>query len=92
MKKTIRKNHSKGQSFKDQARTHQFGKKVLPGIFLRFELIAEGIWQGDILVADSVEMENLVASEIHPRRLNAKDVLTPKKRVSTLYSRSWRVQ
>ena len=25
---------------RDQARTHQFGKKVLPGIFLRYELVA----------------------------------------------------
>ena len=34
---------------KDQSRIHQFGKKVLPGLFLGY---AEGIWKGDTLVAD----------------------------------------
>ena len=34
---------------KDQARIHQFGKKVLPGIFLGCDEIAGGIWKGDIL-------------------------------------------
>ena len=32
----------------------------------------------DILVADIEELENLEASEIHARRLNAKEVITPK--------------
>ena len=31
------------------------------------------------MVADIEEMENLNASEIHARRLNAKEVLMPKK-------------
>ena len=35
-----------------------------------------GIWNGDILVADSEELENLDPSEIHSRRINAKEVLT----------------
>ena len=39
-------------SAKDVSRQHQFGKKVLPGIFLGCVLYAEGIWTGDILVAD----------------------------------------
>ena len=38
-------------SARDQSWLHQFGKKVLPGIFFG----AEGIWQGDILVADIEE-------------------------------------
>ena len=35
------------------------------------------IWKGDTLVADIEELENLDASEIHARRHNAMDVLTP---------------
>ena len=36
-------------SARDQARIHQFGEKVLPGIFLGYALIAGGIWKGDVL-------------------------------------------
>ena len=32
---------------RDQARIHQFGKKVLPGIFLGYESVAKGVWKGD---------------------------------------------
>ena len=66
-------------SEKDKARIHQFGKKVLPGIFLGYALIAGGIWKGDILIADIKELEKLDASEIYPRRLNAKEVLKTHK-------------
>ena len=59
-------------STKDQSRLHQFGKKVLPGIFLRYALVAGTIWKGYILVADIEELGKLDASEIHARRLNAK--------------------
>ena len=31
---------------KDQSRIHQFGKKVLPGLFLGYALYAGGIWKG----------------------------------------------
>ena len=34
------------------SRIHQFGKKVSPGIFLGFELIAGRFWEGDIRIAD----------------------------------------
>ena len=51
-------------SARDQARFQQFGKKVLPAIFLGYALIAGGIWEGDILIADIEELENLDASEI----------------------------
>ena len=65
---------------KDQLRLPQFGKKVLPGIFLGYELVAGGIWNGDIPVADLEDLEKLDASEIYPRRINAKEVLiTPKE-------------
>ena len=61
-------------SERDKARIYQFGKKVLPGIFLGYALIAGGIWKGDILIADTEELQMLDASQIHPRRLNAKEV------------------
>ena len=32
-----------------------------------------GLWKGDILFADIEELENLDASEIHARMLNAKE-------------------
>ena len=63
-------------SAEDLSRLHQFGKKVLPGIFPGYGLDAGRIWKGDILVADIGEMEKMDASEIHAERLNAKEVLT----------------
>ena len=62
-------------STKDQSRIHQFGKKVLPGIFLGFVLYTGRIWKGDILVAGLEKLEDMDASEIHSKRLNAKEVM-----------------
>ena len=59
---------------KDQSRIHQFGKKVLPGLFLGYALYAGGIWKGDVLIADLEELE-----EIYSKRLNAKEVIFPKQ-------------
>ena len=64
---------------KDQSRIHQFGKKVLPGLFLGYALYAGGIWKGDIMVADIEELETMDASEIYSKRLNAKEVIFPKE-------------
>ena len=58
---------------KDQSRIHQFGKKVLPGLFLGYALYAGGIWKGE-------ELETMDASEIYSKRLNAKEVIFPKKK------------
>ena len=66
-------------SAKDISRLHQFGPKVLPGIFLGCVLYAGGIWKGDIMVADMEDLEEMDASELHARRPNAKEVLTPIK-------------
>ena len=66
-------------SVKDQSRLHQFGPKVLPGIFLGSAFFAGGIWKGDIIVADIEELEQMDASDIHARRLNAKEELTPQR-------------
>ena len=54
-------------------------QKSLPGIFLGYALSAGGIWTGDIMVADIEELEEMDASELHARRLNAKEVLTPQR-------------
>ena len=52
---------------KDQSRIHQFGKKVLPGLFLGYALYAGGIWKGDVLIADLEELETMDASEIYSK-------------------------
>ena len=64
---------------KDQSRIHQFGKKVLPGLFLGYALYAGNIWKGDVLVADLEELETTDASEIYSKRLNPKEVIFPKE-------------
>ena len=64
---------------KDQPRIHQFGKKVLPGLFLGYALYAGGIWKGDVLVADLEDLETMDASVIYSKRLNAKEVIFPKQ-------------
>ena len=42
-------------------------------------MYAGGIWKGDILVADTEELETMDASEIYSKRLNAKEVIFPKE-------------
>ena len=44
---------------KDQSRIHQFGKKVLRGLFLGYALYAVRIWKGDVLIADLEELETM---------------------------------
>ena len=66
-------------SAKDQSRLHQFGAKVLPGKFLGYAFFAQGIWKGDVIIADIEELEEMDASELHARRFNEKEVLTPMK-------------
>ena len=55
-------------STKDQSRIHQFGKKVLSGLFLGCALYAGGIWKGDVLIADLEELETMDASEIYSKK------------------------
>ena len=64
---------------KDQSRIYQFGKTVLPGLFLGYALYAGRIWKGDVLIADLEELETMDASEIYSKRLNAKEVIFPKE-------------
>ena len=49
---------------KNQSRIHQFGKKVLPGLFLGYALYAGRILKGDVLVANLEELETMDASEV----------------------------
>ena len=65
---------------KDQSRIHQFGKTILPGLFLGYALYAGGIWKGDVLIAHLEELETMDASEIYSKKLNAKEVLFPKEK------------
>ena len=69
-----------GKPFEGPSRIHQFGKKVLPGLFLGYALYAGVIWKGDVLVADLEELETMNASEIYSKRLNAKEVIFPKEK------------
>ena len=68
-------------SAKDQSRLHQFGAKVLPGVFF-------GIWKVNIMVADIEELEEMDASELQARRLNAKEVLTPQRSGNFMFPKS----
>ena len=53
--------------------SHKIGKKDLAGMFLGFALIVgEDFGEGDFLVADIEELENLDASEVLVRRIHAK--------------------
>ena len=74
---------------KDQSRIYQFGKKVLPGLFLGYALYAGGIWKGDVLVADLEELETMDASEIYSKRLNAKEVIFPNEKGIYFSNRRW---
>ena len=74
---------------KDQSRIHQFGKKVLPGLFLGYALYAGRIWKGDVLIADLEELETMDASEIYSKRLNAKEVIFPKEGEFIFSNRRW---
>ena len=65
---------------KDQSRIHQFGKKVLPGLFLGYALYAGRIWKGDVLVTDLEELETMDVSEFYSKRLNAEEVIFLKER------------
>ena len=72
---------------KDQSRIRQFGKKVLPGLFLGYALYAGGGEFGRVtyFFADLEELETMDASEIYSKRLNAKEVIFPKEKVNFIF-------
>jgi len=43
---------------KDAAKTHQFGAKMLPGIFMGYKQKSGGGWSGDVFICDSDEIKN----------------------------------
>ena len=65
---------------KNQSRIHQFGKKVLLGLF-GYALYARGIWICDVLTADFEELETMDASEIYSKMFNAKDDTSQTRRI-----------
>ena len=64
-------------SAKDISRLLQFRSKS-PSIFLGYVLYAGGIWKGDVMVADIEGLEEMDAFQLHARRLNGKEVSTPR--------------
>ena len=74
---------------KDQSRIHQFGKKVLPGMFLGYALYAGGIWKGDVLIADLEELETMDASEIYSKKTQCKRGDISQTRRIHLSNRRW---
>ena len=75
---------------KDQSRIHQFGKKVLPGLFLGYALYAVGIWKGNVLIADLEELETMDASEIYSKKTQCErgDISQNKRRI-LVSNRRW---
>ena len=53
---------------KDQSRIHQFGKKVLLGLFFVYAVYAVRIWKSDVLIADLEEFESMDASENYSKK------------------------
>ena len=43
----------------DQERMHQVGKKIFPGKFVEYALNAGGGWTGDLLIADTENLETM---------------------------------
>ena len=66
-------------SAEDMSRLHQFGKKVLPGILIGYVLHA-GNLERSHLGRRHWGMEQMDAPELHARRLNVKEVVTPRQR------------
>ena len=58
-------------SVKDISNCICLAQKSCQVFFLGYVLYAGGIWKGDIIIADIGELEEMDASEIHARRLNA---------------------
>ena len=59
-------------------------------LFLGYALYAEGVWKGDIMVADIEELETMDASEIYEKILNVKEVIFHKRKWKIHFSsRRW---
>ena len=76
-------------SAKNQSRIHQFGKKVLPGLFLGYALYAGVIWKVDVLIADLEELETMDASEIYSKKTQCERGDTSQTRRIYFSNRRW---
>ena len=74
---------------KDQSRIHQFGKKVLPGLFLGYALYAGGIWKGDVLVADLEELETMRIGNLLEKTQCERGDISQRKRRIYFCNRRW---
>ena len=62
-------------STKDNSRLHQFGTKMLLGIYIGYTLNSGGGgWTGDLSIADWHDIEDNVASDVHVERFKSKEV------------------
>ena len=60
---------------KDKARLHQFGIKVLSGVFIGYSLNIGGGWSGDLLVADWEDIEAAERpKDVYIKRFKAQEV------------------
>ena len=76
-------------SLKDQSRIHQFGKKVLRGLFLGYALYAVGIWMGDMMVADTEELEKMHPCKTktsHETQRSLQKFLKPNRKPKVTYT------
>ena len=80
-------------STKDLSRLHQFGPKVLPSIFLGNVLYAGGIWKGDIMIADTEELEEKDAPELPRPKAQCTGSVNANERLNfQIPSRNWKSQ
>ena len=64
----------------DILRLHQFGKKMLPGIFMGYVQHAGGGWTGDLIISDWEQIENAATnSDIHTKRFKAEEIVVTLK-------------
>ena len=74
---------------KDQSRIHQFGKEVLPGLFLGYALYAGIIWKGDVLVADLEELETIKNGNLLKKTQCERGDISQRKRRIYFSNRRW---
>ena len=64
---------------KDIAKLHQFGTKMLNGIFLGYSQRAGGGWNGDFLLIDVDQLHNAEhINDVYTKRIKAKEVIVQK--------------
>ena len=75
---------------KDQSRIHQFGKKVLSGLFLGYVLYTGANWKGDVLITGLEELETMdVSQNLLKKTQYERDDLFQRKRRIYFSNRRW---